>query len=176
MIAGAAASLRGRKGVRSSSASADAMAVRNVRNAAEVVVRSSNGRLSSSVLHNSSPRLRRPRGNGREGVAGVVAAEIAAKSRLRIRTLPLRSSNRVSRGRRANRVLLARHKRRVRMPREHRRRVRKVTVRNGAVVFAVVEVVGAAGRKALRRRHSRYASSVTISISTVAPIWNSDLS
>jgi hypothetical protein len=149
------------------------MAVSNVLDAAEAV-RSSNGRLNSSALRSSSPRLRRPRGNGRDAAAGVDAAAIAAKNRLRIRTLPLRNSS--SHARRANRVLLVRRKPRVRMLRERRRRVRKAMVRNGAAVFVVAGVAAvAADRKALRPRRS-YASSVTISMSTVPPIWNSDLS
>jgi len=138
----------------SSSASVDAMGVRIDRDAV-AVVRNSNDRRNSSVLPSSSPRLRKPRGSGREGVGVVAAAEIAAKSRLRIRTPALRNSNN-NRGRRASRVLPARRRRRVRTPRvERQRRVRKATDRNGAAVFdAAVAVVGAVGRKALRRLRS----------------------
>jgi hypothetical protein len=67
------------------SASVGAMDGHSVRNA--VAVRSSNDRRNNSVLRSSSPRrLRKPRASGRGVVAGVVAAEIAAKNPLRIRT------------------------------------------------------------------------------------------
>lgn len=153
------------------------MAGRVGRDAAAEVVHSSNGRRNSSVLRSSSLRLRKPRGSGREGAAGVAAAEIAARNRLRIQTPALRNSSN-NRGLRANRVLLGRRRLRVRTPRaERQRRVRKATDRNGAAVFAVAGAAAGAGRKALRpQRRPAYASSVTISISTVPPIWNSDLS
>jgi hypothetical protein len=67
----------------SSRASVDGMAVRSVRNAA-AVVRKRNVRRNSSVLRSSSPRLRKPRGSGRESVAVVVAAEVAARNPLRM--------------------------------------------------------------------------------------------
>jgi hypothetical protein len=107
--------MRVRSNSNSSSASVDATGVRIVRNAA-VVVRSSNDRRNSSGLPSSSPRLRKPRASGREGVAVVAVAAIVAKSRLRIRTPALRNSSN-NRGRRASRVLPARRRPRVRMPR-----------------------------------------------------------
>jgi hypothetical protein len=135
----------------SSRASVDAMGVRSVRNAA-VVVRKRNVRRNSSVLRSSSPRLRKPRVSGRESVAVVAAAEIAARNPLRIRTLPLRSiSNRV---RRVSRVLLGRRKPRVRLLPRVRLRVRKAMDRNGAAVFGAAGAVVGADRKALRRRRS----------------------
>ncbi|HEV7488548.1 MAG TPA: hypothetical protein VGQ65_22980 [Thermoanaerobaculia bacterium] len=154
MSAAAEQSLPVRMRVRSnnSRASVDAMGVRSVRNAA-VVVRKRNDRRNSSALRSSSPRLRKPRGSGRESVADVVAAEVAARNPLRIRTLPLRSSN-SNRVRRANRVLLGRRKRRVRILPRVQRRVRKVMDRNGAGVFGVAGAVVGADRKALRRRRS----------------------
>ena len=150
MSGAAEESLRGPTCVRrnSSRANVDAMAVRNVRNAA-VVVRSSNDRRNSSGHRSSKRRHRKPRESGREGVAGVVAAAIAAKSRLR--TLPRRNSN-SNRVLRASRVLLGRRKPRVRMPRERQLRVRKVMVRKSVAVFGGVEAAVVAGRKALRRR------------------------
>jgi len=153
MIAAAERNLRVRMGVRSNSsrASVDAMGVRSVRNAA-VVVRKRNVRRNSNVHRSSSPRLRKPRGSGRESVAVVVAAEVAARNPLRIRTLPLPSSN--NRVRRANRVLLGRRKPRVRLSREHQRRVRKAMDQNGAAAFGVAGAVVGADRKALRRRRS----------------------
>jgi hypothetical protein len=124
------------------------MAVRSVRNAAAVVP-SNNDRRNSNVLRSSNPPLRRPRGNGRESVAGVAAAEIAGKNPLPIRVLPHRSSS----AHRASRVLLDHRRPRVRMPRERRRRVRRVMGRNAVVVFGVAGVV-VGDRKALRRRRS----------------------
>ena len=170
MTAAAERSLPVRMRVRnnSSSASVDAMDVRIVRNAVAAVRSSNVRRNSSSVLRNSSPRRRKPRGSGREGAAGVAAAEIAEKNRFRIRTRVLRnSSNRV---RRANRVLLARRRPRVRMPRERRRRVRKATDRNAAAVFAAAGAVVGAGRKALRRQRKGRARP-TGSAHVVAEPW-----
>jgi len=158
MTVAAERSLLVRTRVRSnnSSASADVMAGRIVRDAAAEAVHSSNGRRNSSVLRSSSPRLRKPRASGRDGVAVAAAAEIAARNRLRIRTPALRnSSSRASRVLRGSRVLLARRRQRVRMPRGERRlRVRKATDRNAAAVFAVAGAVVGAGRKALRQRRS----------------------
>jgi len=130
------------------------MGVRSVRNAA-AVVRSSNDRRKHNALRSRSRQRRKPRRSGREGVAGVAAAEIAAKNRLRIRALPLRNSSNNNRVHRANRVLPARRRLRVRirMPRAQRRG-RKVTVRNGAGVFGDAGAVVAEDRRALRRRHS----------------------
>jgi hypothetical protein len=48
------------------------------------VVHSSNVRRNSSDLRSSSPRLRKPRGSGREGAAVAVVAEIAARNPLRM--------------------------------------------------------------------------------------------
>jgi len=131
------------------------MGGRIVRDAAAEVVHSSNVSRNNSVLRSSRPRLRKPRVSGRDGVAGVAAVEIAARNRLRIRTLALRNSSN-NRVRRASRVLLARRRLRVRTPKvERQRRVRKAMDRNGAVVFAVAGVVAGADRKALRQRLSR---------------------
>lgn len=128
------------------------MAVRSVRNAAAVVP-SNNDLRNSSVLRSSNPRLRRPRGSGRESVAGVVAAEIAGKNPLRIRVL----SRRNSRAHRASRVLPDHRRPRVRMPRERQRRVRKAMDRNAVVVFGVAGVV-VADRRVLRRLRSHAES------------------
>ncbi|MEA2337997.1 MAG: hypothetical protein QOE82_2004 [Thermoanaerobaculia bacterium] len=121
------------------------MGVRSVRNAGL----NRNVRLSSSVLRNSSRRLRKPRGSGREDAAGVAAVAIAVKNPHRIRTHPLRSSNRV---RHASRILPVRRRRRVRTRSLRAKKAqplaRRVMVLVAAGAFAGAVVVAEAARKA----------------------------
>jgi len=149
MIAAAAAVLRVRKDVRSnnSSASVDAMVVRNVLRAAED--HSRNVRRSNSDRRSNRLRHRKPRESGRDGVAAV-AAGAGEKSPLRIQAPPPRSS----RGHRASRVLPARRRPRVRI-RNPERRVPRAKAQNDVAASAVAGGAVAGLRKARNCRATR---------------------
>jgi hypothetical protein len=131
----------------SSSASGVAMAVRNVR--VEAVVHSRNVLLSSARRNNKW--LRKPRENGRDGVAAVVAV-VASRRNPPLRIKTPRSS---SRGLRASRVRPVRRKARVRTRRSRAKRaephVPKATAPNDADAFVVAGGAVVGDRRVVRR-------------------------